>query len=289
MISNGRGLADSSTEQSGVGAGTLDDAERLAIQGEPLPAGYRHLAPRLAPGAQGELETGTTLLRQFLGVGDAEPIELTAFVGGSIQVAHARSEAEHIRLLYAGQRLPGYNGAYSLVNGPMDPDLTYRYPSGQWHRAVNGRATDRDIRQLRAVFIDCDAIRPKGISSTDAQLREALEVSLSVETWLADALGTSLAIGHGCSGNGYFTLIALAPRAPSKETTRRIARLLGLLQRKFGTPTVKIDTAVGNPGRLMPAPGTWKRKGIDSPERPHRVTSFTCSHTVTRVPLDTVA
>ncbi len=241
---------------------------------------------RLVPGQRGELEVCTALVRAFLGVTENEPIELTAFVEGRIHVAHATTEADHVRLLREAEQIRGFNGAYQLVNGPIDPTLLARYETGRWHKAWNGRATDRDISQLRALFVDCDPIRPKGISSTGAQLAAALEVSSAVESWFTEALGDDLPIGHGCSGNGYFTLIALEPHAPSTETTRRIAELLGFINKRFGTDAVKIDTSVSNPARLMPAPGTWKRKGTNTPERPHRLTSFSCRGRVRRIPLE---
>jgi hypothetical protein len=237
----------------------------------------------------GELEQSAATIRRFLGIGTAEPIELTAFCEGQIKVAHARSEAEHVRLLKETNTLRGFNGAYQLVNGPMDPDLLYRYEPGNWHKGWNGRATDRDIRGLRALFLDCDPIRPKGISSSETQLAEAWAVSEAVQGWFAEMFGDASPIGWGCSGNGYFTLVALEPMAPSQDTTKRISELLGLINKRFGTERVKIDTAVANAARLMPAAGTWKRKGFSSPERPHRKTAFHCADQVVRVPLEALA
>ena len=88
---------------------------------------------------------------------------------------------------------------------------------------------------------------------------------------------------------GYFTLIAIEPTAPTSDTTARIARLLTMLHRRFSTDTVKIDISVHNPARLMPAPATWKRKGRSTSERPHRRTSFCCSGNVQRIPLEAIA
>jgi hypothetical protein len=241
---------------------------------------------RLVDGERDECEINTALLRRFLGIEDSEFIELTAFVEGHIRVAHARSNAEHLKLLLEADALRGCNGVYQLVNGPIDVSLRARYEPGKWHKAWNGRATDKDVQQLRAIFIDCDPIRAKGISATDEQQRASWEVSKNVEDWLAWELGDDASIGHGCSGNGYFSLIAIEPIAPSTDTTQRISRLLDLLQKKFGNETVKIDRSVANPARLMPAPGTWKRKGTNTPERPHRMTSFICRPTVRRVRLE---
>ena len=232
-----------------------------------------------------ELEGSTLRIRRFLCIAPDEPIELTAFVEGRIHVAHARSVAEHVRLLREAEKIRGCNGTYSLVNGPMDPTLLYRYEPGQWHRAWNGRATDRDIGTVRAVFIDIDPVRVKGVSSTDEQLNESRAVALAVQSFFLDVLDAP-ATGLGCSGNGFFVLVAVEPVPATPDTTKRISKLLDLMNKKFSTDRVKIDKSVANAARLMPAPGTWKRKGRDTPERPHRITTFSCSGAVQRVSLE---
>lgn len=237
-------------------------------------------------GDRNEVEVRTALIRRFLEIGESEPIELTAITTGPVYCAHAMNAEQHLQLLRSAEKLRGYSGAYQLVNGPMDPDLTYRYEPGSWNNAKPGRASDRDIRLLRALFIDLDVVRPKNISSTDEQMHLAYEVSSALESWLATQIGDDAGIGHGCSGNGFFTLVALEPVAWSPETSSRIRDFLGLLHMKFGSERIKIDTSTFNPARLMPAPGTWKRKGRNAPERPHRLVSFCCKPWVRRVPLE---
>jgi hypothetical protein len=256
---------------------------------------------RVIPGGLGPIQINTALVRRFLGVAADEPIELTALAGKRVHVAHARNAAEHARLLRDSESIRGLTGIFMLVNGPMDPTLLHRYEPGGWHVANNGRATDRDIRGLRSFFIDVDVQRPKGISATDEELAMAGEVADRVEDFLAAALarvtpGGGLRcpdgvlrdyrpIGRGNSGNGVFLLVALEPCEPTTETTQQISGLLKLLNTRFGTEQVKIDASVSNPARLMPAPGTMKRKGTDTLERPHRRTMFSCCGNVVRVPI----
>lgn len=239
-------------------------------------------APRIDP-----LAATTARVRRFLGMPDDEPTELTFFCEGKISIAHAMTLADHVRLLRAGERERGFNGAYQLVNGPINPQVFHRYKPNEIHRAWNGRANDTVIQTLRAVFLDCDPERLKGISATDAEKQEARGVAAAVADFFAKSVGEG-AIGRGDSGNGFFVLLAVQPCAPSAETTAKISKLLGLLHRKFSRPGVKIDTSVSNPARLMPAAGTWKRKGWSTDERPHRMTSFACSETVERVPLEVI-
>lgn len=240
------------------------------------------------PGDRGEIELGTVLLRRFLGVGRDEPVELTFLGRGSASLAHATNEAEHIRLLKEADHSRRFTGAYQLLNGPILTSLLCRYQSNRIHRAWNGRAGDRDIHYRRAVYIDIDPVRPKGISATDDEKRAAVDVRDAVEELLRDAVGTPDALGRGDSGNGYFILIAIQPCWPLKDTEAGIHRFLKLLARKFNTDRVQVDVSVGNLARLMPCPGTWKRKGEDTPERPHRLVSFSCRANIERVPLESI-
>ena len=221
-----------------------------------------------------ELEVNTVVVRNFLGVADDEFIELTAMCDNHPTVAQCNTIEQHIELLHKAHSLRGYQGSYMLVNGPLCADLSARYEQNKWVRAGNGRATDKDIGTRRAAFIDVDPIRPKGISSTREEFEAAREVAWKVRDWLGEKLDP-LCLGFGCSGNGFYILIAVEPEPSPCESTERIQRFLALLAKKFGTDRVKIDTAVANPARLMSCPGTWKRKGRSTPERPHRMTSFT--------------
>jgi hypothetical protein len=98
-------------------------------------------------------------------------------------------------------------------------------------------------------------------------------VSWKVRDWLASELGP-YCLGHGISGNGAFLLIAVEPEPDPPAWTARISTFLKLLNKKFSTDLVKIDCSVTNPARIVPCSGTWKRKGLNTPERPHRAVSF---------------
>lgn len=233
---------------------------------------------------RGYLPVVTTLIRRFLGMEHDEPTELTFFYQGRIHVAQVADGEHHEQLLAEGQRRRDFTAAYMLVNGPINPAIFARYDQNEIVRAWNGRVGDADITRRRALFIDVDPVRPKGISATDGEKCEAYDVSAALEEWLAGIVGQR-AIGHGDSGNGYFTLVALDPQPVDPDDVPRISEFLRLLNRRFGTERVKVDESVFNAARLMPAPGTWKRKGRDAHDRPHRTTSFCCRPTIERVPL----
>ena len=184
-------------------------------------------------GDRGEVELGTALVRRFLGVAEEEAVELTFLGLGGPCLAHATSEAEHVRLLKAAERLRGFAGAYQLVNGPIPKCLLCRYQPNQIHKAWNGRAGDKDVGLRRAVYIDIDPIRPKGISSTEGEKRAAAEVRDEIEKLLVQGIGTPQALGLGDSGNGYFVLIAIEPCAPAKDAEARIHAFLKLLACRY--------------------------------------------------------
>ena len=240
------------------------------------------------PGDRGEVELGTALLRRFLGIAGDEPVELTFLGRGGAHLAHATNEAEHARLLKLADAERRFSGAYQLVNRPLAATLLCRYQPNQAHKAWNGRAGDKDVACRRAVYIDIDPIRPKGISATEDEKRAAADVRDAVAELVSHAVRTANAVGLGDSGNGYFVLIAVEPRPPSPETEAAITRFLKLLARKYNTEHVQIDATVGNLGRLMPCPGTWKRKGEDTPERRHRRVYFSCRPRIDRVPLEAI-
>lgn len=244
-------------------------------------------ALRVVPDPVAELGASTARIRRFLGMAPDEPTELTFFYEGRISVAHAMTAADHVRLLRDGEQRQGFNGAYQLVNGPIVREIFARYEPNRIVRAWNGRVSDPQIESLRAIFLDCDSLRIKGISATDDEKAAALEAAHAVAAYLTERAGRD-AIGFGDSGNGAFLLIAVEPEPPTSETTKRISRLLTLLNKKFGTDRVKIDCSVSNPARLMPAPGTWKRKGYHTKDRPHRMTSFSCTKNVARVRLEDI-
>jgi hypothetical protein len=237
----------------------------------------------LLPGQRNELELNTSLIRRFLLIEPTEPVELTAFIGGRPRVAFAIGEQQHLRVLREMQRLRGYQGCYMLVNRHR-PDVALRYPGGVISWPSSGRVSDAETTHRRAVYIDVDSVRPKGISATDAQKREAYEVAAHARTYLERRHGRSC-IGFGSSGNGSFMLIAIEPVEPHPEQAKRLGLLLQRLNKRFGTERVKIDAAVSNAARLMPAPGTLKAKGENTAERPHRLTTFSCGADVHRIPL----
>jgi hypothetical protein len=250
----------------------------------------RAAAPVLHNDWRGEIPMGTRIHRNFIGMPDDEPTELSIWRRGRPIVAHAMTADAHVRLLQKAERLDGYEGSYMCPNGPALSGIFCRYPRNEIVTWAKKRITDKDVTHVRTVFVDFDVKnreRVSGISATDSELAATWAPANECRRWLERELGAE-SIAFGCSGNGHFVLIAIEPIEPSDETTKRIHKFLEVMGKRFAAPGVDVDLTVAHPGRLMPCPGTLKGKGLNLPERPHRRTTMTCQPNVVRVPLSEV-
>jgi hypothetical protein len=169
--------------------------------------------------------------------------------------------------------------AFITIN-PVDRRLLAR--SEGLARAKHA-TSDNDVLVLRNILLDVDPRRPADISSTDAELAAALARRDQVLAENPDIAEASI---WGCSGNGGFLLVRV-PDLPNDEPRRAMVKeFINLLSLQYSDPTVKLDTATSNPSRVMALVGTKKCKGLDTPERPHRVVELHSDPAKVRQPLD---
>jgi hypothetical protein len=124
--------------------------------------------------------------------------------GDSIQ--QLRDEAARIRGV----------SAYIMAN-PVNPALKARADRLTKQKST---ATDKDIVCLRWLFLDFDAKRPTGISSTHEELMRAY---VRLHTFLSDHPEIEPSCLWGCSGNGYFCLVRLPDYRNDEELRAQIA------------------------------------------------------------------
>lgn len=129
--------------------------------------------------------------------------------------------------------------------------------------------TDQNGIAYRWLLVDIDPVRPSGISSSDAELQEALTLRDTVAEYVVTELGFSSPI-RANSGNGGHLLFKL-PDIPVTDDSKKMIRdiLAGLAQR-FNTDRAKVDTTVFNPARIWKCYGTTARKGDPVPAGPYR-------------------
>ncbi len=215
---------------------------------------------------------------QALGVKDIHGSEYAT-------VAHTNNVGDAVKLLEDIER---YNptGIYVIANR-INNAVTSRSQPHKWQRArKGGSTTDKDIIARQVLFIDVDAERPSGTSATADEVALTVDVAGAVIRRLAGILGDDSAIGYGHSGNGRQVYLALDSIPESPEVGKTIRGILVCLQKLYNRTGAKIDNAVFDAKRLVPAFGTMKRKGaVGVAERPHRPTGFTCGTQVRRLDL----
>lgn len=144
--------------------------------------------------------------------------------------------------------------AYLAVGRQVDPNKKLR-------------TADALATRYTRLFFDFDPVRPKGTSSTDAELSEAEDRAKGLQDRLL-ALDWPLPL-LALSGNGWHLQYRTAfPNTP--EWSEILKTLYAGLHADFSDDVVEFDRSVRNPARLCALYGSFKRKGPNTPERPHR-------------------
>lgn len=160
------------------------------------------------------------------------------------------------------------SGVYITLN-PVTPPLLAR-SANKARTTPKGESTkDSEIADIRWILIDCDPVRPAGISSSDEELELAEEKVKEIGRYLEAEGFARPAIAM--SGNGWHLLYAVRL---SVEDSALVAQLLKALDRRFSDEAVKVDTSVFNPSRITKLYGTPARKGDSTPDRPHRISDL---------------
>lgn len=161
-------------------------------------------------------------------------------------------------------------GVYFTIN-PVLPDLLSRRANrveafGQREPTT----TDSEILSRRWMLIDCDPIRPAGVSSSDSEHNLARDKSHAIRDHLTSQ-GWPLPL-EADSGNGFHLLYCID--VPTTDGGL-IQRCLQALAARFTCPQVDVDKSVFNPARICKLYGTFSRKGDSTDQRPHRRSCIT--------------
>lgn len=202
---------------------------------------------------------------------------------GRIYAGYFDNEAAAVS---AVERLGNYKAAWATLNPLRADALT---PDTVMNPAELVRtyttAADEHIDRREWLLLDFDPPRPTGTNSTDAekaaahQQAEQCRDELTAMGWPAPSVIDS--------GNGYHLRyrISLPNDAAAHELVRSVLRsLAGRYSR--------LDVTNHNAARVAKLPGTWARKGADTPERPHRVSALVsegAQGTVTEAQLKAIA
>lgn len=156
-------------------------------------------------------------------------------------------------------------GIYYTPN-PVEPALLARAANRLRDMGQRDPSTaDKDIPRRRWLLIDCDAIRPSGISSSDEEHQAAIEKASEIQVGLF-SMGFPDPIEID-SGNGAQLMYRIDLPGGTDDTICKA--ILQSLQ-SCNTPAVEIDETVFNASRIWRLPGSTNCKGDPIPERPHR-------------------
>jgi hypothetical protein len=173
-------------------------------------------------------------------------------------------------LTKALRRLNGRcEGIYVVLNR-FDTALLAR-AKNRLQRGPKNTTTDSDITERRWLYIDCDPVRPAGISSTEEEHAAALQRAKEIQDFLA-ARGWPEPI-YCDSGNGAHLLYRL-PNLELDHAGAMVKDCLKVLAHRFSDNVVIVDESTINASRICKLYGTLTRKGDATPDRPHRYSAI---------------
>jgi hypothetical protein len=143
-------------------------------------------------------------------------------------------------------------------------------------RPADLTTADPNVLAYRWLPVDLDPVRPSGISSSESELAEALELRDAVAEWCVGELSFPRPM-RAVSGNGGHLLFRLPDLPVNDENKAFIKNTLEGLATRFNTDRVRVDTTCHNPARIWKLYGTTARKGDevlarqDREARPYRM------------------
>ncbi len=206
-------------------------------------------------------------VRRFLSLlhGEGDTFEVRVPKYGKYKLTAAGYFDDLAKAEEAVTRWDGRANVYITLN-PTDPALLARAVNHIVERA-DATTSDADIVRRRHLFIDIDARRPSGISSTDEELAAALALGERLRGDLAKR-GWPEPMA-AMSGNGCYLIYAIdLPNDP--EANQLVGSVLSALAARFDNDAAHVDITVANASRIVGIVGMTKRKGDATAERPHR-------------------
>lgn len=166
------------------------------------------------------------------------------------------------------------NGKYPAIYvtaNPVQPALIARNHS-KFEYGSHNTTTDAEITRRRWFLIDLDPVRPVGISSTEGELKAAMDRATDIREWLS-SIGWPEPF-EATSGNGAHLMYRVdepnddEARADFEFATKMLAAI-------WSDDVISVDTTMWNAARVWKVYGTIAAKGSDTPDRPHRVAMWT--------------
>ena len=135
-------------------------------------------------------------------------------------------------------------------------------------KTAKATTSDNDVIGYEWLMIDLDPKRPADTSSTDQQIQLAKDKGNEIYRFLRNVGFEKPVFAH--SGNGVHLLyrIRLANTDDNKKLVEKSLKTLDML---FSTAEIEVDRRNFNPSRICKLYGTLAQKGLNTDERPHRM------------------
>lgn len=128
--------------------------------------------------------------------------------------------------------------------------------------------SDTDIYAYDWLMIDLDPKRPSGVSSSEAELKQAKELGNKIYKYM-QGVGFENPL-MAMSGNGVHLMYRVS-LGNTKENQELMKNSLIALHLMFSTDAIEVDKKNFNPARVCKLYGTLAQKGLNDEERPHRM------------------
>jgi len=209
-----------------------------------------------------------TVLKQIFSPGDVFEIRaLEASVQGNRRPHTEIGYFDYDHIDCVGQELNRFlfaKGIYYTPN-PVMPELLARAANRMKDAGRDPSTKDTEILSRRWLLIDCDPVRPSGISSTDAEHELAHAMAKKIRNGLTSVNWPQPL--YCDSGNGAQLMYRIDLPINDHELVKRVLASLAMLN----NGKVEVDQSVCNPSRLWRLPGTLNCRGDHTADRPHRL------------------
>lgn len=158
-------------------------------------------------------------------------------------------------------------GVYFTPN-PVNPALLARAANRMKPAGKDSSTTDSDIIRRRWFLIDCDPVRPAGISATDKEHEDAQYKAIEISDGLK-SMGWPQPVFLD-SGNGAQLMYRVDLPSDDNGLIQSCLKALSCVS----DDKVKIDQTVFNPARIWRLPGTKNRKGDEIDDRKYRMAAI---------------
>jgi putative DNA primase/helicase len=197
-----------------------------------------------------------------------ELFEVRVLVPGGVDSGYFADPESAAAAIEAHIGKHGANANYYVTLNPIDPACAAGRAVGLIQRGARETTRDAEIVRRRWLLIDVDPVRKGSTAATADELRLALERRDAVAAYLSDVHGWPDP-ARAMSGNGGHAGYPIDLSAGS-DTDALLKRVLEALSAQFSDDTITVDTTVHNRSRICKVYGTIARKGIATPDRPHR-------------------